>query len=111
MVRLVVFSVGDDLQPLQDTQGSSVQVMAQLNLLCLLLALPANEFKKAVHQYDLLQAQGYLQHCYQYNICFECIDTLLTISAADVKISVAAIFFTAVETLVAVAAPSCGGCI
>ena len=37
--------------------------------------------------------------------------TLLTISAADVKISVAAILFTAVEILVAVAAPSCAGCI
>ena len=36
--------------------------------------------------------------------------TLLTISAADVKISAAAIFFTAIEILVAVTAPTCGWC-
>ena len=36
--------------------------------------------------------------------------TLLPFSTADVKISAAAIFFTAIEMLVGVAAPRCGGC-
>jgi hypothetical protein len=37
------------LQLLQDTLGFSMQVMARLSSLCLLLALPANESKKAVY--------------------------------------------------------------
>ena len=52
-----------------------------------------------------------LTHFFSINSELDCDLTLFTISAADVNISAAAIFFTAVGILVAVAAPSLAGCI